>query len=72
MAGVEHKITVEEIELLSFLRQNIQRKLILEARAQGLPKRDPRVVQAVVRYFSFGALPNHTFNRLVWRLAHDQ
>ena len=72
MATVERNITVEETELLSFFKQNIQWKLIVEARTQGLSKRDPRVVQAVVRYFSFGALPNHTFNQLVWRLAHDQ
>ncbi len=72
MAAVVRDITLEETELLSFLRQNIQRKLHLEAERQGLSKRDPRVVQAVVRYFSLGALPNHFFNQLVWRLAHDQ
>ncbi len=54
-AASEHLIPLEETELLSFLRQNIQRKLAEEAERQGLSKRDPRVVQAVVAYFQFGA-----------------
>ncbi len=66
MATVVRDITLEETELLSFLMQNVQRKLHIEAERQGLSKRDPRVVQVVVRYFSLGALPNHFFNQLVW------
>ncbi len=67
-AAAQRLITLEETELLSFLRQNIQRKLAEEAERQGLS----RVVQAVVRYFSLGPLPHNIINRLVWRLAHDQ
>ncbi len=43
---------MEEIELLSFLRQNIVRRICVEAERQGLSKRDMRVVQAVVAYFN--------------------
>ena len=64
-------ITLEETELLSFLRQNILRKLAEEAERQGLSERHPWVVQAVVAYFSLGPLPHNIFNRLVWRLAHE-
>ncbi len=71
-AAAQHMITLEETELLSFLRQNIQCKLTEEAERQGLSKRDPWVVQAIVRYFSLGPLPHNIFDRLVWCLAHDQ
>ncbi len=67
----QHLITLEETELLSFLRQNIQRKLAEEAERQGLSKRHPQVVQAVVAYFSLGPLPHNIFNQLVWCLAQD-
>ncbi len=65
-------ITVEEVDLLSFLRQNVARKLEIEAVRQGLPKMHPRVVQAVVCYFNLGPAPNQTFDCLVWRIAHGQ
>ena len=70
-AAVPRLITLEETELLSFLRQNMLRKLAEEAERQGLSERDPCVVQAVVTYFSLGPLPHHIFNQLVWRLAHE-
>ena len=70
-AAVPHLITLEETELLSFLHQNVLRKLAEEAERQGLSERHPRVVQAVVAYFSLGPLPHNIFNRLVWRLAHE-
>ncbi len=63
-------ITVEEIELLSFLRQNIVRCICEEAERQGLSERDMRVVQAVVAYFNRGPAPYHIFNRSVWHLDH--
>ncbi len=72
MASVEPcLITLEETELLSFLRQNVLRKLSEEAERQGLSERDPYVVQAVVGYFNKGPLTHHIFNCLVWRLAHS-
>ena len=64
------EISFEETELLSFLRQNIIRRLCEEAERQGLSERHPRVVQAVVAYFNRGPAPHHIFNRLVWQLAH--
>ncbi len=71
MASAELRtIMLEETELLSFLRQNVLRKLAKEAERQGLSERHPRVVQAVVAYFSLGPLPHNIFNRLVWCLAH--
>ncbi len=72
MAANAHTITVEENDLLSFLRQNMVRKLEIEAVRQGLPKTHPRVVQAVVCYFNLGLAPNQTFDCLVWRIAHGQ
>ncbi len=71
MAAAEPcEITFEEIELLSFLRQNIIHHICEEAERQGLSKRDVRVVQAVVAYFNQGPAPHHIFNHFVWHLAH--
>ncbi len=70
-SAVPRLITLEEMELLSFLHQNVLRKLAEEAERQGLSERDPRVVQVVVAYFNKGPLPHNIFNRLVWRLAHE-
>ncbi len=65
-------ITPEEIDLLSFLRQNIARKLAIEAHTQGLAKTHPRVLRAVINHFNLGAASNRNFDRLVWRIAHGQ
>ncbi len=72
MATNDQAITVEELDLLSFLRQNIARKLAIESVKQGLPQTYPRVVQAVVHYFNLGPAPNQHFDCLVWRIAHGQ
>ncbi len=64
-------ITVEEIKLLGFLRQNIVRKLAEEVAAQGRAQTDPWVVQAVVRYVNLGPAPHQYFDRLVWRITHS-
>ncbi len=72
MAANLRYITVQEIDLLGFLRQNIVRKLEEEAVSQGLPKTHPRVIQAMVRHFNLGPAPNQTFDRLVWQIAHSQ
>ncbi len=72
MATNTQTITVKEIDLLSFLRQNVVRILEIEAVRQGLPKSHPRVVQAVVCYFNLGPAPNQMFDRLMWRIAHGQ
>ncbi len=63
-------ITFEELELLSFLRQNVVRRICEEAERQGLSKRHPGVIQAVVACLNHGPVPHHIFNRLVWHLAH--
>ncbi len=65
-------ITQEEIDILSFLHQNIARKLALEAHVQGRPKTHPRVVQATVAHFNLGPTSHQNFDRLVWAVAHDQ
>ena len=65
MATNARNITVQEIDLLGFLRQNMVRKLEIEAVRQGLPKTHPRVIQAVVCYFNLGPAPNQTFDRLM-------
>ena len=72
MAANACNITVQEIYLLGFLRQNVVRKFKIEAVRQGLPKTHPRVIQVVIRYFNLGPAPNQTFDRLVWRIAHGQ
>ncbi len=72
MAANVNTITVQEIDLLSFLRQNVVRKLEIEAARQGLPKTHPQVVQAVIRYFNLVPAPNQNFDCLVWHIAHDQ
>ncbi len=65
-------ITPEELDILSFLRQNIAHKLTIEAHYQGHPKTHPRVVQATVRYFNLGPTAHQNFDRLVWAVAHGQ
>ncbi len=72
MAANSQIITVEEIDLLSFLRQNIARKLEMESVRLRLPRMHPRVVQAVVCHFNLGPAPNQNFDQLVWRIAHGQ
>ncbi len=72
MATNPRNITVQEIDLLGFLRQNVVRKLELEAVSQRQPKTHPRVIQAMVRYFNLGPAPNQNFDRLVWRITHGQ
>ncbi len=72
MAANVRSISVQELDLLSFLRQNVARKLEIEASRQVLPETHPRVCQAVVRYFNLGPAPNQNFDGLVWRIAHDQ
>ncbi len=56
-AQSSHEITSDEIELLSFLRQNIIRKLYKEAAHQGRSKTDPWVIRAVVNHFNVGLTP---------------
>ncbi len=60
-----------QIELLSFLRQNIIRKLLEEANTQQRDKRDPLVIAAVVAYFNLGPAPHGLFHNLVHQLAHS-
>ncbi len=50
-------ISSEEIELLSFLHQNIIRTICEEEARQGRPRIDPQVVQAVVWHFNLGPTP---------------
>ncbi len=69
---VQQPITPEEIDLLSFLRQNIARKLELEAHAQGLAKTHPQVLRAVIQHFNLGPVSHRNFDRLVWHVAHGQ
>ncbi len=66
------QITREEVDILSFSRQNIARKLALEAHQQGRPKTHPWVVQATVTYFNLGPTSHQNFDRLVWAVAHGQ
>ncbi len=63
---VQQAITPEEIDLLSFLSQNVVRKLEVEATAQGLAKTHPWVLRAVIQHFNLGPASNRNFNRLVW------
>ncbi len=66
------EITQEELDILCFLRQNIIRKLAIEAHQQGRPKTHPRVVQATVRYFNLRPTSHQNFDRLMWAVAHGQ
>ena len=65
-------ITAVDLDLLSFLRQNIARKLAIEASAQGLGKTHPQVIRAVIAHFNLGPAPNRNFDQLVWRIANNQ
>ncbi len=70
MAANPCNITVEGIKILSFLRQNIVRKICEIAAQLGLPKTHPQVLQRVVQYFNLVPVPHQVFDRLIWRLAH--
>ncbi len=59
-----HNITFEETEL-SFLRQNIIRKICQEVARPGWPRNDPRVIQAVCAHFNLGPTPYRVFQALV-------
>ena len=65
------EITSDEIELLSFLCQNIIRKLCEEAARQGKDMTDPWVIQAVVQHFNVSPTPHGVFNNLVHSMAHS-
>ncbi len=71
--GQPRAITPEEVELISFLRQNIVQKLCQEASKQGRAQTDPLVVQAVVQYFNLGQTPppHGVFDRVVWTITHS-
>ena len=62
-------ITQQEEELLSFLKQNIVRKLIKISTQWGLPATNPQVTQAVSCYFNCCPAPHQVFDNLVWQLA---
>ncbi len=63
------QLSQEERDILSFLRQNVARKLALEAHTQGLPQTHPRVLRAVIAHFNLGPTLHQGFNRLVWAVA---
>ena len=65
-------MTAVEIDLLSFLRQNITCKLAIEVTAQGLEKKYSWVIRAVIAHFNLGPAANRNFDHLVWRIANDQ
>ncbi len=64
-------IATNEIELLSFLRQNMVRKLLEEVTRQNRDKRDPQVIAAVVTYFNLGPAPHGLFHNTVHQIAHS-
>ncbi len=70
--GPGQVITPEEIDLLSFLRQNMVHKLEIEAATQGLAKTHPWILRAVISHFNLGLAANRNFDRLVWKIAHGQ
>ncbi len=70
MAAAGHRIiTQTEEELLSFLKQNIIRKLIEISSQWDLAPMNPQVTQAVSRYFNVRPVPHQVFDNLVWQLA---
>ena len=62
----EMPITFEETEILSFLKQNIIRKICEVAAALKLPKTHPLVCQTVSKYFNLGPSPHQLFDNPVW------
>ncbi len=62
-------ITVQEEEILSFLKQNIIRKICEVAAHFGLPHTHPVVTQTVSKHFNLGPAPHQLFDNLVWQLA---
>ncbi len=62
-------ITLTEVELLSFLHQNIIGKLCEESAQTGLPHTNIRVITAVLVYFNFGPSPHQIFDNLMQQLA---
>ena len=71
MASNQWYITPAEIELNSFLIQNIIRKLCEEASKQAKDKTHPDVIAAVISHFNLGPSPHGLVNNLVNQLAHS-
>ena len=69
MASAQRFITPEETDVLSFLHQNIARKLEIESQTQGLAKTHPRVIRAVIQHFNLGPTLHRNFDHLVWAIA---
>ncbi len=69
--GEPHTITLEEIELLSFLCQNIVRKLCQESAKQGRSQTDPRVIQVVARHVNLGPAHHQVFNSKIQEIANS-
>ncbi len=56
--GEPQRTILDEIELLSFLHQNIVKKLCEEGARQGRPWTNPQVIEAVAWYFNLGPAPH--------------
>ncbi len=69
MAATGRLITVQEEELLSFLRQNVVHKICEVVAQLNPPKTHLIVCQTVAKYFNLGPAPHQLFNNLVWQLA---
>ncbi len=71
MAANALRYITNEIELLSFLRQNMVRKLLEEASRQNRDKRDLLVIAVVVAYFNLAPAPHGLFYNMVHQIAHS-
>ncbi len=70
-ANAPRYIINNKIELLSFLRQNVVKKLLEEAVRQNRDKRDPLVIAVVVQYFNLGLASHGLFHNTVHQIAHS-
>ncbi len=68
-AAGQRLISVQEEELLSFLKQNIIRKICEVIAQLGLPHTHPVVCQTVSKHFNLGPALHQLFDNLVWQLA---
>ncbi len=71
MASNQWYITPAEIELISFLKQKIIRKLCEEASKQAKDKTHPDIIAAVISHFNLGPSLHRLVNNLVHQLAHS-
>ncbi len=58
-------------DILSFLRQNMVQKLLMEAHKRGILPFHLEIIKIIVAHFNLGPSPHHGFKAMVKELAEN-